>query len=144
MSGCLFIVSAPSGAGKTTLVSGLIAADTQVRKSVSYTTRRPRPGEEHGVDYRFVPEEEFQRMRAAGAGILWSQRDRLPPLDPTGFTPNQWALLMTGLSGVGTKTSITALQTRAANSSSETRGRAAMRVTNSSLVMSRSLTPRSR
>lgn len=36
---------------------------------------------------------------AAAAGILWSQRDRLPPLDPTGFTPNQWALLMTGLSG---------------------------------------------
>lgn len=66
MSGCLFIVSAPSGAGKTTLVSGLIAADTQVRKSVSYTTRKPRPGEEHGIDYRFIPPDEFQRMREAG------------------------------------------------------------------------------
>ena len=67
MSGCLFIVSAPSGAGKTTLVSGLIAADPQVRKSVSYTTRKPRPGEENGRDYHFVDEPAFQRMRAAGA-----------------------------------------------------------------------------
>ena len=66
MSGCLFIVSAPSGAGKTTLVSGLVAADPLVRKSVSYTTRKPRSGEENGVDYRFVTEDEFQRMRAAG------------------------------------------------------------------------------
>ncbi len=66
MSGCLFIVSAPSGAGKTTLVSGLVAADPLVRKSVSYTTRKPRSGEEDGVDYRFVAEDVFQRMRAAG------------------------------------------------------------------------------
>ena len=65
MSGCLFIVSAPSGAGKTTLVSGLIAGDSQVRKSVSYTTRKARPGEEAGRDYHFVSEDEFQRMRDA-------------------------------------------------------------------------------
>jgi guanylate kinase len=66
MSGCLFIVSAPSGAGKTTLVSGLIAADPLVRKSVSYTTRKPRPGEENGRDYHFISEEAFERMRADG------------------------------------------------------------------------------
>ena len=66
MSGCLFIVSAPSGAGKTTLVSGLIAADPMVRKSVSYTTRKPRSGEENGRDYHFVAEPEFEQMRANG------------------------------------------------------------------------------
>jgi guanylate kinase len=66
MSGCLYIVSAPSGAGKTTLVSGLIATDPLVRKSVSYTTRKPRAGEENGRDYHFISEEEFGRMRAQG------------------------------------------------------------------------------
>jgi guanylate kinase len=66
MSGCLFIVSAPSGAGKTTLVSGLIASDPLVRKSISYTTRKPRLGEENGRDYHFIPEDQFQRMRADG------------------------------------------------------------------------------
>ena len=66
MSGCLFIVSAPSGAGKTTLVSGLIAADPGVRKSVSYTTREPRAGEEAGRDYHFVTEAQFRRMQEAG------------------------------------------------------------------------------
>ena len=66
MSGCLFIVSAPSGAGKTTLVSGLVAADPHIRKSVSYTTRPPRSGEENGRDYHFVEVDEFERMRARG------------------------------------------------------------------------------
>ena len=66
MSGCLFIVSAPSGAGKTTLVSGLIAADPLVRKSVSYTTRKARPGEETGRDYHFISQDAFERMRAEG------------------------------------------------------------------------------
>jgi len=66
MSGNLFIVSAPSGAGKTTLASGLVAADPLIRKSVSYTTRRPRPGEENGRDYHFVDMDEFERMRARG------------------------------------------------------------------------------
>ena len=66
MPGTLFIVSAPSGAGKTTLVSALIAADPMIRKSVSYTTRKPRLGEENARDYHFVPAEEFERMRAKG------------------------------------------------------------------------------
>ena len=66
MSGTLFIVSAPSGAGKTTLVSGLVAADPMIRKSVSYTTRKARFGEENGRDYHFVEAAEFERMRATG------------------------------------------------------------------------------
>jgi len=62
MSGCLFVVSAPSGAGKTSLVNALLAADPAVRKSVSYTTRAPRPGESDGQDYHFVPMADFERM----------------------------------------------------------------------------------
>jgi guanylate kinase len=66
MSGALYIVSAPSGAGKTSLVSKLLDADELVKKSVSYTTRAPRPGEENGRHYHFVGVEEFERMRARG------------------------------------------------------------------------------
>ena len=64
MSGNLFIVSAPSGAGKTSLVAALLDADPLVRKSVSFTTRAPRPGEVHGREYNFVSVEQFERMRA--------------------------------------------------------------------------------
>lgn len=60
--GNLFIVTAPSGAGKTSLVRALLAADSQVRLSVSYTTRPMRQGEADGVDYHFVTEERFLRM----------------------------------------------------------------------------------
>ncbi len=66
MSGNLYIVSAPSGAGKTSLVAALLTADTQVRKSVSYTTRAPRPGEIDGRHYHFVSLETFAEMAAAG------------------------------------------------------------------------------
>jgi guanylate kinase len=66
MSGSLFIVSAPSGAGKTSLVGALLATDPQVRKSVSYTTRAPRPGEADGREYHFVSVAEFERMQARG------------------------------------------------------------------------------
>ena len=66
MSGNLFIVSAPSGAGKTSLVAALLDADPQVRKSVSFTTRAPRPGEVNGREYNFVTVELFERMRANG------------------------------------------------------------------------------
>jgi guanylate kinase len=62
MSGNLFIVSAPSGAGKTSLVGAMLAADPLVRKSVSYTTRAPRPGEVDGREYHFVSTTEFGRM----------------------------------------------------------------------------------
>jgi guanylate kinase len=67
MSGNLFIVCAPSGAGKTTLVAGLLAADPGIRLSVSYTTRQPRPGEVDGREYRFIDQSKFQELAAAGA-----------------------------------------------------------------------------
>jgi guanylate kinase len=62
MSGSLFIVSAPSGAGKSSLVKALLEGDPHLRLSVSYTTRPPRPGEENGVHYHFVDREAFQEM----------------------------------------------------------------------------------
>ena len=64
--GNLFIVTAPSGAGKTSLVRALLAADSAVRLSVSYTTRPMRPGEVGGVDYHFVTEEHFIKMLEDG------------------------------------------------------------------------------
>ena len=67
MSGNLFIVCAPSGAGKTTLVAALLKADPGIRLSVSYTTRKPRAGEVDGREYHFVSQEKFQEMAAAGA-----------------------------------------------------------------------------
>ena len=60
--GLLFILSSPSGAGKTTLSRMLLAADPEIKLSVSATTRPPRPGEEDGVHYHFVSDEEFDRM----------------------------------------------------------------------------------
>jgi len=66
MSGSLYIVCAPSGAGKTTLTRALLDADPQVRLSVSYTTRAPRPGENNGVHYHFTDVATFERMAAAG------------------------------------------------------------------------------
>jgi guanylate kinase len=64
--GQLFVVSAPSGAGKTTVVEGLIAATAGVRRSRSYTSRRARPGETDGVDYHFVSRPRFEAMIAGG------------------------------------------------------------------------------
>ena len=66
MIGALYIVSAPSGAGKTSLVSNLLGTDRFVRKSVSFTTRAMRPGEENGVHYHFVTVQEFGEMKARG------------------------------------------------------------------------------
>ena len=66
MSGTLFIVSSPSGGGKTSLVKALLEAEPEVRLSVSYTTRQPRPGEIEGRDYNFVAPLEFNRMLQAG------------------------------------------------------------------------------
>jgi guanylate kinase len=57
-------VSAPSGAGKTSLVSALLGTDRHVKKSVSYTTRAPRTGEEDGVHYHFVSAQRFDEMKA--------------------------------------------------------------------------------
>lgn len=66
MSGNLFIVSAPSGAGKTSLVTALLANNQQIDVSVSYTTRAPRPGEVDGKDYHFVSREQFLAMAQHG------------------------------------------------------------------------------
>jgi len=64
--GVLYIVSAPSGAGKTSLVKALLKADPAIHLSVSYTTRAPRPGEIDGRDYHFVNRERFEIMQAEG------------------------------------------------------------------------------
>jgi guanylate kinase len=65
-TGNLFIITAPSGAGKTSLVRALLKADHAVRLSVSYTTRGMRPGETDGVDYHFVDEPRFMQMLESG------------------------------------------------------------------------------
>ncbi|HCU53401.1 MAG TPA: guanylate kinase [Gammaproteobacteria bacterium] len=66
MTGKLFIFSAASGTGKTSLAKALIERDPEVVFSVSHTTRAPRPGEQHGVHYYYVSREEFDRMVAHG------------------------------------------------------------------------------
>lgn len=66
MSGNLFIVSAPSGAGKTSLVHALLNINPQIDLSVSYTTRAPRPGEQNGKAYHFVSRETFLAMTERG------------------------------------------------------------------------------
>ncbi len=71
--GVIFIVSAPSGAGKTTLVTRLLAAVSDLMLSVSYTTRLPRHGEIDGRDYRFVSRERFVTMRKRNAFAEWAE-----------------------------------------------------------------------
>jgi guanylate kinase len=65
--GKLFVISAPSGAGKTTLVKRIIAARPDLTFSISYTTRQERSGEQNGVDYFFLNRDEFEAMRTEGA-----------------------------------------------------------------------------
>jgi guanylate kinase len=65
--GRLFVITAPSGAGKTTLVRALMEREPHLRFSISYTTRARRPNEVDGKDYFFVTREEFERMVEAGA-----------------------------------------------------------------------------
>jgi guanylate kinase len=64
--GLMLVLSSPSGAGKTTISRAILRAERSLAMSVSVTTRSPRPGEEHGKDYYFVNEAEYQRMVAAG------------------------------------------------------------------------------
>lgn len=66
MSGKLFVVTAPSGAGKTSLINALLKEDPRLKLSVSYTTRPPRPGERDGREYHFVDEATFLAMRERG------------------------------------------------------------------------------
>lgn len=60
--GTLYVVSAPSGAGKTSLVKAMLAQDNEIVVSVSHTTREMRPGEQNGVDYNFVTMDQFNQM----------------------------------------------------------------------------------
>jgi len=64
MAGSLFVVVAPSGAGKTSLVEALLAREPNIHLSISYTTRAPRPGEENGKHYHFVDRPAFEAMIA--------------------------------------------------------------------------------
>jgi guanylate kinase len=66
MRGTLYIVAAPSGAGKSSLVNACLARDPAIRLSISFTSRAPRPGERQGEHYHFVDVDSFQRMVAAG------------------------------------------------------------------------------
>lgn len=70
--GLMFILSSPSGAGKTTLADRLLKKEDQMTLSVSATTRPRRPGEAHGQDYYFVAEEEFFRMRDNEEFLEWA------------------------------------------------------------------------
>lgn len=66
MQGLLFVVTAPSGAGKTSLINAVLAEDSRLRLSVSYTTRPPRPSEQNGREYHFVDESTFVAMLERG------------------------------------------------------------------------------
>jgi guanylate kinase len=70
--GNLFVVAAPSGAGKSSLVKALLELDSHVQPSVSHTTRAPRGQEKHGREYFFVSQAEFDSMIAADAFVEWA------------------------------------------------------------------------
>ncbi|MDR2093877.1 MAG: guanylate kinase [Azoarcus sp.] len=73
MSGTLLTVTAPSGAGKTTLVHGLLRRDSGLSLSVSYTTRAPREGEANGREYHFIDIDSFHKIRKAGGFVEWAE-----------------------------------------------------------------------
>jgi guanylate kinase len=70
--GNLFVVAAPSGAGKSSLVNALLELDSHVQPSVSHTTRAPRGQEKHGREYYFASEQEFDAMVAANGFVEWA------------------------------------------------------------------------
>ena len=71
--GTLFVISAPSGAGKTTLTGQVLKQFPQLSYSISHTTRKPRQGEIHGRDYFFIEDQEFQARIAQDQWIEWAQ-----------------------------------------------------------------------
>lgn len=71
--GLLIVISAPSGAGKTTLCNALVSRFPALKESISYTTRQPRTGEQDGVDYHFVPVERFKQMIAENGFAEWAE-----------------------------------------------------------------------
>jgi guanylate kinase len=72
-NGSIFVVSAPSGAGKTTLCKHIVKTLDNIATSVSFTTRQPRPGEVPGEDYSFVSEAEFSDMIGRGDFVEWAR-----------------------------------------------------------------------
>ena len=66
MRGTLYIVAAPSGAGKSSIVNAVLARDHNISLSISFTSRQPRPGERHAEHYHFISADEFEAMVAAG------------------------------------------------------------------------------
>jgi guanylate kinase len=71
--GKLYVFAAPSGAGKTTLVHAIVTRHPELRFSISYTTRKPRRNEANGVDYLFVDEQEFMRLRDEGELLEYAE-----------------------------------------------------------------------
>jgi guanylate kinase len=69
----IIIVSAPSGSGKTTIVSGLVERLPDIKRSVSYTTRAPRQDEKEGIDYIFISQEEFKKKIENGEFLEWEE-----------------------------------------------------------------------
>ncbi len=72
-SGSLFMVSAPSGAGKSSLVNGLLKLEPELKLSISFTTRAPRPGEQNGREYHFVTPEEFLKRKNQGEFLEFAE-----------------------------------------------------------------------
>ena len=72
-TGQLYVISAPSGAGKTSLVKALLESTLNLEVSVSHTTRDIRPGETDGINYHFVDESEFESIRDANGFFEWAQ-----------------------------------------------------------------------
>ena len=73
MPGNLYVVAAPSGAGKTTLVRLLLEREPEIHLSISYTTRAPRPGEENGREYHFVAVDAFRSMISRDEFLEWAE-----------------------------------------------------------------------
>lgn len=73
MSGTLFVVAAPSGAGKSSLVNALLQQEPAIKLSISFTTRQPRPGEQNGREYFFTSVDDFQARREAGEFLEWAE-----------------------------------------------------------------------
>lgn len=71
--GILFVLSAPSGTGKSTIVSAMVERLDGLEFSISYTTRPPRPEETDGKDYHFISREKFEQMAASGAFLEWAE-----------------------------------------------------------------------
>lgn len=73
LAGNLFIISAPSGAGKSSLIQALLKRHSDMQVSVSHTTRAPRPGEQNGVHYHFISVEQFKALIAQNEFLEWAE-----------------------------------------------------------------------